>query len=581
MLTKYIILRRGNNIELNFYGYKNRKLLVRKWENTQKYNEKVLIFLHRGHEHSNRLDSIVNYEEFNSFKKYSYDYRGHGLYKGEPCYEFMDLVRDLDLFIKFVKEDAKVSSQNIFIIANSVSGVITSTWIHDYSPKIAGVALVAPAFKIKLYVPFAKEFLSLAVKMIPKLTIKSYVKSKFLTHDINEQKKYDNDPLINSNIPARQLVTLLDTAKRVVEDAAMITIPTLILSAGKDYVVSTDIQGDFYANLSSKNKKFIILDKFYHGILYEINKDIALKEISNFIEKCFENKDEEDYLQTLVDIKQREKDKVAYGSLTFLDKTMFVIQRAFIKYFGFMSEGISIGKKYGFDSGVSLDYIYKNEINGSNFFGKFMDKNYLNAIGWRGIRERKFNLEELLEISIEDIKRRGKEVNILDIAGGPAKYLIQMARKYQDINILVRDYQEQNIIEGRNYTKKYNLKNISYEQRDSFDEKSYKNLKFKANLVVISGIFELFDENTIIKNAVKGVSSILDKGDILIFTNQPWHPQLSQISHVLMNHQQEKWTMRLRSEYEINKIFENAGFEIEDMLIDNYGIFTVTKAKRK
>jgi hypothetical protein len=48
-----------------------------------------------------------------------------------------------------------------------------------------------------------------------------------------------------------------------------------------------------------------------------------------------------------------------------------------------------------------------------------------------------------------------------------------------------------------------------------------------------------------------------------------------------MNHQNEKWSMRIRSQYEINRLFSNSGFEIEEMLIDDYGIFSVTKARKK
>ena len=70
--------------------------------------------------------------------------------------------------MQFVQKDAKVAIEDIFIVANSVAGVVASTWLHDYAPKVAGAALVAPAFKIKLYIPLAKQGLDLAVKFKPK-----------------------------------------------------------------------------------------------------------------------------------------------------------------------------------------------------------------------------------------------------------------------------------------------------------------------------------------------------------------------------------------------------------------------------
>ncbi len=39
--------------------------------------------------------------------------------------------------------------------------------------------------------------------------------------------------------------------------------------------------------------------------------------------------------------------------------------------------------------------------------------------------------------------------------------------------------------------------------------------------------------------------------------------------------------MRRRSQYELDFLFEKANFEKEDMLIDNWGIFTVSSSKVK
>jgi alpha-beta hydrolase superfamily lysophospholipase/2-polyprenyl-3-methyl-5-hydroxy-6-metoxy-1,4-benzoquinol methylase len=561
----------------NFLGYQKRELLSRIWENKTKHNGKVIVLLHRGHEHSERLDEVANYAPFNAYKKYAYDYRGHGYEKGEPCYDFMDLVRDLDCFMQFVQKDAKVAIEDIFIIANSVAGVVASTWLHDYAPKIAGAALVAPAFKIKLYFPLAKQGLDLAVKFKPKMHIKSYVKSKFLTHDKKEQKRYNTDPLITPDIPAKQLTTLLDTAKRVVEDAAAITTPLLVLSATKDYVVESKVQGDFFANLSSPHKKFVQLDGFFHGVLYENKKDIALQEIDTFMKNCFKSHPKPN-IDDLITYTQNERDKIAYGTLPLCQEASFFMQRSYINYLGSLSEGIKIGKKYGFDSGVTLDYVYRNRPRGRYYIGEFADKVYLNSIGWKGIRQRKVNLETLMIEAIDEIKWQKRDVKIMDIAGGPAKYLIEMARKYPKIDILVRDYQEQNIERGEKHARRYGLKNIRYAQCDAFDSKSYQEQAFEPNIIIISGVFELFGDNDTIQKAIEGVSRMLKSGDILIYTNQPWHPQLTQIANVLGNHQGKKWIMRRRTQCEMDVLFEKSGFRKESMLIDDYGIFTVTKA---
>jgi len=554
------------------------ELFYRRWVQEAPLNGRVLILLHRGHEHSERLENIAANKAFEGYKIFSYDNRGHGHTKADATFEFMNLVRDLDTFVSFVCDKEQIVQESIFVIANSVAGVVASTWVHDYAPKIKGMALIAPAFKIKLYVPFAKEFLKLAIHFRPELNIKSYVKSKFLTHDITEQKRYDRDQYITPNIPARQLTTLLDTAQRVVEDASLITTPTLVLSATKDYVVERGIQGDFYAALSSNVKKFVKLENFYHGVLYETKAQEAIDEIVEFMEECF-IADSEEMSDELVKLTQKEYDKIAFGSLPFLSMTNYFIQKMAMRLLGTLSKGMGIGLKYGFDSGVTLDHIYTNKPSGTTWFGRAIDKAYLNSIGWRGIRQRKVNMIAAVEAKIVLLQQKGETVSILDIAGGPARYLIEIASKFPEIEVRVRDYQEQNVNEGRILARDLALDNINYEQCDAFDLVNYDPKIYRPNIVVISGVFELFNDNTLIDKAIKGVTQIISKDGYLLYTGQPWHPQLEQIANVLGNHQQEKWVMRRRSQYELDHLFTRRGFEKEHMMIDDWGIFTVSSAK--
>src|SRR5690606_12484319 len=110
------------------------------------------------------------------------------------------------------------------------------------------------------------------------------VKSKVLTHDKAQQEAYDQDPLISKSINGRLLVDLQSAGKRLVEDAAAINIPTLILSAEKDYVVKNSVQKKFYVNLESQVKEFRTLPNFFHGILFESGRHEVYQHIKTFVE---------------------------------------------------------------------------------------------------------------------------------------------------------------------------------------------------------------------------------------------------------------------------------------------------------
>ncbi|MEX6493535.1 bifunctional alpha/beta hydrolase/class I SAM-dependent methyltransferase [Fusobacterium animalis] len=561
---------------LFFDTFDGNKIFYRKW-NFEK-NKKTLIIIHRGHEHSERLNILTQDEKFLKYNIFAYDLRGHGYTKIKSSPNSMDYVRDLDSFVKYIKSEYQIKEEDIFIIANSIGGVILSAYVHDFAPNIAGMALLAPAFEIKLYIPFAKQLVTLLTKIKKDAKVMSYVKAKVLTHDIEEQNKYNSDKLINKEINAKLLIDLDDIGKRLVEDSMAIELPTIIFSAEKDYVVKNSAQKKFFLNLSSKKRKFIELENFYHGIIFEKERQKVYKMLDDFIQDVFKNQN------ITIDISPREfsrkeYERIALKEYPLNEKIFYSIQKFSMRTFGFLSKGMNLGLKYGFDSGISLDYIYKNQANGKLLIGKFIDRFYLNQIGWRGVRERKKNLLSLIEEKINSLGE--KNVKILDVAGGTGNYLFDIKEKYPKVKILINEFKKSNIEVGEEVIKKNNWENISFVNYDCFDKETYKKINYTPNIVIISGVFELFENNNMLENTISGIAEILDKNGAVIYTGQPWHPQLKQIALVLNSHKGKgkSWLMRRRSEKELDSLFEKYNLKKEKMLIDNNGIFTVSSAE--
>lgn len=561
---------------LFFDTFDGNKIFYRKW-NFEK-DKKTLIIIHRGHEHSERLNILTQDKKFLKYNIFAYDLRGHGYTKIKSSPNSMDYVRDLDSFVKHIKSEYQIKEEDIFIIANSIGGVILSAYVHDFAPNIAGMALLAPAFEIKLYIPFAKQLVTLLTKIKKDAKVMSYVKAKVLTHDGEEQNKYNSDKLINKEINAKLLIDLADMGKRLVEDSMAIELPTIIFSAEKDYVVKNSAEKRFFLNLSSKKREFIELENFYHGIIFEKEREKVYKMLDDFIQDVFKNQN------TTLDVSPREfsrkeYERIALKEYPLTEKIFYSIQKFSMRTFGFLSKGISLGLKYGFDSGISLDYIYKNHANGKLLIGKFIDRFYLNQIGWRGVRERKKNLLSLIEEKITSLGE--KNVKILDVAGGTGNYLFDIKEKYPKIKILINEFKKSNIEVGEKVIKKNNWEDISFINYDCFDKETYKKINYTPNIVIISGVFELFENNKMLENTISGITEILDKNGAIIYTGQPWHPQLKQIALVLNSHKGngKSWLMRRRSEKELDSLFENYNLKKEKMLIDNDGIFTVSLAE--
>ena len=580
-----------SNFESGFNTVDNTRLFYRFWQPRKTNNDaskKALIFLHRGHEHSGRIQPLVEQFGFENDWCFAWDARGHGFSPGErgDAPSFQILIQDFNAFITHIHHAYQIDLENMIIVANSVGAVIAATWLHDYAPRVRGVIMAAAAFDINLYVPLAKPALRLATCFKPDLFVTSYIRSSMLTHSEEQAKNYDNDPLIAKSISARVLLGLADTAKRIVSEAHAIDVPILMLVADTDYVVKQAPQKKFFENLSSPLKRYVLIKNCFHAIFYERDVKQAIEASKNFINDCYQIEPlKAEYYQKadLQSSSAAQFQQLKDGRLgNFVSHLNYDLQRNLLSRLGRLSDGMSIGLTHGFDSGISLDYVYKNKANGRYLIGKMIDRGYLDAIGWRGIRLRKIQLQNALSELIEQ-HPEGKPLRILDVAAGGGRYVLETIKRFQtkNIQITLRDYDENNLSKAKELAKQLQLKNeIEYQYRDAFSLASYPVTEDGYEIVIISGLYELFSENSQIIESLKGIKQQLKINGHIIYTGQPWHPQLLLIAKTLTNHKGQPWLMRPRPQAELDGLIESIGCKKKDTKIGLEGIFTVSVAQR-
>ncbi|WP_392552758.1 bifunctional alpha/beta hydrolase/class I SAM-dependent methyltransferase [Orbus wheelerorum] len=572
-----------------FISYDGTEIFYRHWQSTEPTeNKQAIILFHRGHEHSGRIKHLVDELGLADFQFFAWDARGNGQSDGVrgDAVNFAALVRDAHSFIEHIKNTYSLAEQDIAIVGQSVGAVIASTLVHDYVPKIRALVLASPAFRIKLYIPFAIPGLSLLYNFAGNFFINSYVRPRLLTHDLARAQSYSSDPLITKPISVRLLLDLFATSKRIVKDAQAIQTPTQVLVSGSDYVVRRKPQKQFFDNLGATNKEYHVLSGFYHDTLGEKDRDIALKHIKRFIVACFAT---EPKTTSLLHADKSgytcaESDALASPLSNIFKKIYWKSTKASLKYASKLSDGIKLGFDTGFDSGSTLDYVYRNQSSGATGFGCFLDFKYLQSIGWRGIRQRKVHIEELLKWAIASQQKTQNSVNIVDIAAGHGRYILDTISqlKHQPDSVLLRDYDQNNVNQGLALIDAKGLSNIvRFEKGDAFNRQELSSLDIKPTLAVVSGLYELFSDNEMVTNSLLGLADIMEEGSYLIYTGQPWHPQLEFIARALTSHREgQAWVMRRRTQLEMDQLVEQAGFRKIDMRIDEWGIFTVSIAKR-
>lgn len=550
---------------------------------------KVIVLFHRGHEHSGRLQHIVDELAMPDTAFYAWDARGHGHSPGQRGYSpsLARSVQDVEEFVRFAAADSQAAMEDVVVVAQSVGAVLAATWVHDYAPDIRGLVLASPAFKVKLYVPFARPGLALMHRLRGLFFVNSYVKGKYLTHDPERVASFNQDTQITRAIAVNILLDLYRTAARIVSDAAAITLPVQLLVSGDDFVVHRQPQIDFYQRLRNPLKELHVLPGFYHDTLGEKDRHLAFDKMRNFIDTLyakppqrFDYSNEDRWSPGADSWRMLNGGPAPYS----LDDIAYRGLRYGMKLLGTQSTGVRLGFETGFDSGSTLDYVYRNQPQGSSALGRLIDKNYLNSVGWKGIRQRKIHLQMLIRQAVARLAEQGTPVNVVDIAAGHGRYVLDALEGETAVNaILLRDYSDLNVNKGREMIASRGMADIArFEQGDAFNRQQLASLDPRPTLGIVSGLYELFPENSLVQNSLAGLADAIAPGGVLIYTGQPWHPQLKTIAWSLTSHKDGKaWVMRVRTQGEMDALVRDAGFDKCAQLIDEWGIFTVSMAVRR
>jgi alpha-beta hydrolase superfamily lysophospholipase/SAM-dependent methyltransferase len=576
-------------IESAFASHDGVELFYRTWPARSGTAKGAIVLLHRGHEHSGRVAHIAEELGLDDFTIYAWDARGHGRSPGERGHSpsFAHSVRDLDCFVRHIRETGDFAMEQVAVIAQSVGAVLAATWVHDYAPDIRALVLASPAFDVKLYVPFAKEGIALWQKLKGTFFVNSYVKARFLTHDPARIASFEADPLITRPIASNILLELYEAADRVVADARAITVPTQLLISGADFVVRHAPQHRFFENLGSTIKERHVLPGFYHDTLGERERAQALEKVRAFITARFAEP------PVVADVRRAhlsgytrdEADRLATPLSILSPRGLYwAMTRASIRLGGLFSKGIATGVRTGFDSGSTLDYVYENEPRGLGPGGRLIDKQFIDAIGWRGIRQRKVHLEELIGKALSRLKAEDKTLRVLDIAAGHGRYVLDAvaASAAKPESIRLQDYSPINVEKGTALIAERDLQDVAtFHRADAFDTEGLATIEPRPTLAIVSGLYELFPDNAMIEASLAGLARAVEPGSLLVYTGQPWHPQLEMIARALTSHRGgEAWIMRRRTQQEMDQLVAAAGFRKIEQRIDKWGIFTVSLAER-
>ena len=319
--------------------------------------------------------------------------------------------------------------------------------------------------------------------------------------------------MIAREIAANVLVDLHDTSARLIDDAGAIRVPTLLLAAGADWVVKLGPQRRLFERLGAPMKRMKVFPGMYHDLLHEKDRRLVIDEARQFIREAFARDaapppllDADRYGYT-----RNEYDRLSEPLPWYSPSGLgYRLQRLGMQTLGRLSRGVRLGWRTGFDSGKTLDYVYENQPQGALLLGKWIDRAYLNSIGWRGIRQRRTNLEKLLQEAIRRVRAEGQPVRLrghrrrarpLHPRNAPQAWPATTCRPCSATTW--RPISRP----AASSPRELGLDNVTFQLGDAFDEASLAAIQPAPNVAVVSGLYELFADNELVRRSLRGLAA--------------------------------------------------------------------------
>jgi SAM-dependent methyltransferase len=252
-----------------------------------------------------------------------------------------------------------------------------------------------------------------------------------------------------------------------------------------------------------------------------------------------------------------------------------------IWYQGVLKRIISLSKlgitsiKGEADSGLNFDHMYKNSPEGKTLFGKFVDRLLLNLPSVKATRNRKEIIVRILKNEIENNLILKKKTRILDIASGPARYLIELLDKndQKDIEVLCIDKDKRCLKFGKNLA---GNKPIRYAKLDVFKtghlKRLGKRISWIPNIILSSGLFEYTDD-TSVKRILKETHDNIDQDGLFIFISQVDNPSKRLMSNVCTTSQGKRWELIYRKPEVFREWLLRIGFRNVIISVDKWGMY--------
>jgi alpha-beta hydrolase superfamily lysophospholipase len=244
----------------------------------------VLVNLHGLGDHSGLYPSLAQFFPSQGIALYAYDLRGNGRSPGQRAYirTWDEYRNDLHAFLGQVH--AWQPDRPVFLLGNSLGGLIVLEYALHRPEGLSGVIAAAPPLGELGVSPLLMALGRLLSRVAPRFSLQVGMDLSGLARDPAVAEAVLADPLFHRRGTARLSTEVTKAIARVQGGADTLSVPLLLLHGSADRMVPPEGTREFFSKLACPDREFREYPGAYHGLFADLGSELVLTDVERWLD---------------------------------------------------------------------------------------------------------------------------------------------------------------------------------------------------------------------------------------------------------------------------------------------------------
>ncbi len=174
----------------------------------------------------------------------------------------------------------------LILLGHSMGGLVAARLVAQGQAPVDGLVLSSPALDAGLSA-WRRLLVNVLPAIAPNLRVRNGLDPRMISHDPRVVQAYQNDRLIHDRISARLARFIVDGGAATVQQAPGWHVPTLLMYAGDDKLVSPRGSRAFARAAPARVVTAHCFEQHYHEIFNELDREPVYAMLRQWLDRWF------------------------------------------------------------------------------------------------------------------------------------------------------------------------------------------------------------------------------------------------------------------------------------------------------